>query len=137
MSLARNDKIILISSLANMLAHLKNCSRIKKNLVYIPYSKFKFNLALAFKKHGFVKRVSLLKYTIYRSEILIELASNKKHNMIQNIVQVSKPGQRIYWRRNQLKDKHYLGTYFLTTSNGIKTNLDPTCIGGEVVCRLV
>ncbi len=120
-----------------MLAHVKNCSRTRKVLIYIPYSKFKFNLSLAFERYRFVKRVSLLRYSINRSEILIELAYNGYHNMIQDIVQVSKPGQRIYWNKKQLRVKRQIGIYFLSTSSGIKTNLDPTCVGGEVICNLV
>ncbi len=120
-----------------MLAHVKNCSKARKVLIYIPYSKFKFNLLLAFERYGFVKRVSLLRYSTNRSEILIELAYNGYYNMIQDIVQVSKPGQRIYWKKKQLRVKHQIGTYFLSTSNGIKTNLDSTCVGGEVICNLV
>ncbi|PIM94875.1 30S ribosomal protein S8 [Candidatus Hodgkinia cicadicola] len=127
----------MIGSVANMLAHVKNCSKARKVLIYIPYSKFKFNLLLAFERYGFVKRVSLLRYSTNRSEILIELAYNGYYNMIQDIVQVSKPGQRIYWKKKQLRVKHQIGTYFLSTSNGIKTNLDSTCVGGEVICNLV
>ncbi|PIM94920.1 30S ribosomal protein S8 [Candidatus Hodgkinia cicadicola] len=127
----------MIASIANMLTHIKNCSRAKKVLIYVPYSKFKLNLSLAFERHGFVKRVSLLRYGINRSEILIELAYNGYHNMIQDIVQVSKPGQRIYWKKKQLRIKHQIGTYFLSTSSGIKTNLDPSCVGGEVICNLI
>ncbi len=86
----------MISSVANMLAHLKNCTRIRKSPIHIPYSKFKLNLALAFERHGYIKKVSLLRYNTNRSEILIELAYSGKYNMIQNVVQISKPGQRIY-----------------------------------------
>ncbi len=45
----------MVDSIANMLSHIKNCVMAKKNLVYIPYSRYKLSLLLAIRNCGFLK----------------------------------------------------------------------------------
>ncbi len=120
-----------------MFAHINNCIRARKCIVYIPYTKYKLNLILAIKECGFFQKVSLLKHNIYRSDILIELKYISGVPLMQDIIQISKPSKRVYWGIKQLKFKYQLGIYVLSTDRGIRTSLQEPCFGGEPICKLI
>ncbi|MFP3037912.1 MAG: 30S ribosomal protein S8 [Candidatus Hodgkinia cicadicola] len=128
----------MVDSIANMLSHIKNCVMAKKNLVYIPYSRYKLSLLLAIRNCGFFKRISVLKHSVFKSDILIELNYTGGMPLIHNIIQISKSGNRVYWNNKQLKKaKHQVGVYILSTNKGIRTSLDLPIEGGEVVCKFI
>ena len=68
-------------------------------------------------------------------EITIKLLPNKK----LHVKRVSKPGQRIYVKSNDIaKVRNGLGISILSTPKGMMTNLQAgkEKVGGEVVCEI-
>ncbi len=75
----------------------------------------------------------MLKHSVFKSDILIELNYTGGMPLIHNIIQISKSVNRVYWNNKQ----HQVGVYILATNKGIRTSLDLPLEGGEVVCKFI
>jgi small subunit ribosomal protein S8 len=123
--------------IADMLTRIRNASSARHTQVEIPASKMKLEIAKLIAEQGYIG-----KYEVKPAEvggtIVIDLKYGKnKERVISGIKRVSKPGRRVYARKEALpKVLGGLGTAIISTSRGLLTSAEAQKLGlgGEVIC---
>jgi small subunit ribosomal protein S8 len=128
--------------LGDLIARIRNASMVKKKSITTPYYQ---NLSLAvlkiLKDEGFILDFSIVadpskdKDSKLRA-ITIFLKYVKNLSSINEIGVISKPGRRIFLKKNEIKPfKSGLGFYILSTSSGVMTDrvAKELGIGGELL----
>jgi len=123
--------------IADMLTRVRNASSARHSQVEIPSSKMKLDIARIMTEQGYVAKYEL-KPGEHGDVIVIELKYGKnRERVISGIKRVSKPGRRIYARKDTLpKVLGGLGTAIISTSRGLVTSAEAgkVGVGGEVIC---
>ncbi|MGB9681945.1 MAG: 30S ribosomal protein S8 [bacterium] len=124
--------------IADMLIKIKNASKARLETVDIsPVSKLKLEILKILKEEGYIldyKEVETESFPFVR--VYLKYV-NKNTPAIAGIRKVSRPGLRIYARRNELpRVLGGLGIAIISTSNGIMTEKKARRegLGGEVLC---
>jgi small subunit ribosomal protein S8 len=127
-----------IDPIADMLVKIKNASKARLEAVDIsPVSKIKLEILKILKEEGYIidyKEVETERFPFIR--VYLKYV-NKNIPAIAGIRKVSRPGLRIYARRNDLpRVLGGLGIAIISTSNGIMTEKKARRegLGGEVLC---
>ena len=128
-----------VDTVGNFLTTIRNATFRASRTVVVPYSKFKYEIALILQQEGFVKDVLVKAVDEIRKEIVIQLKYVNNESVIHAIDQISKPGRRIYASAQSVPSViGGLGIAVVSTSNGVMT--DKTArkkgVGGEVVCAV-
>lgn len=132
MSLQSTDQI------ADFITRIRNAVMVGKNEILVPTSKLKVGVAEVLAKNGYIadykvedgKPRGLLKVTIN------EAGTNAK---INEIVKVSKPGQRVYSAVDDLPTvKSGRGMIIVSTSKGLMTGREAKKerLGGEILVKV-
>jgi small subunit ribosomal protein S8 len=124
--------------IADMLTRIRNAQAVARQTVTIPFSKFKFNLAKILEKEGLIAGVSTQGRKT-RKVIEIKLKYEKGQPVISGLKRISKPGQRIYIKKDELKSiRQGYGLSIISTSQGLMTNKEAKKkgLGGEVLCEI-
>jgi len=123
--------------IADMVTRVRNASAARHSQVEIPSSKMKLEIARIMTEQGYVARYEL-KAGEHGDVIVIDLKYGKnRERVISGIKRVSKPGRRIYARKDTLpKVLGGLGTAIISTSRGLLTSAEAgkLGVGGEVIC---
>lgn len=124
--------------IADMLNRIMNAQAVAKSEVSMPFSKFKYELALVLEKEELVGKVEKLGKKIQK-QIKINLKYDDKIPAIEGLRKVSKPGQRIYSGAKDIKRvRGGYGLAIVSTPKGLLT--DKTArqqkIGGEIICEI-
>ena len=136
----------MIDSISDMLTRLRNAYAARHNEVAMPMSKIKFAIAQVLEKEGFIEKVErfqdeenkthenmrmILKYD--------QISSTINKPVIEGIRQVSKQGQRIYVKKDDIhKVKNGFGISVISTSQGVMSgkNARKKGLGGELICEV-
>jgi len=106
-----------------------------KNAVYciVPYNHFYISICTILVSDGFISG-----YQIINSNIHIFFKYFDNSNIIQDIIQISKPGRRIYYSDLYLTSKYRHKFFIVSTNKGIfnANCLESLGIGGEVLFKL-
>ncbi|MEX0870105.1 MAG: 30S ribosomal protein S8 [Candidatus Spechtbacterales bacterium] len=120
--------------IADMLTIIRNAQAVNKEMVKIPYSNIKFELANILEKEGFVKGVEK-KGSKKKPVIIVALKYNDTGKpAINHIKRISTPGQRSYVQYKDLKKvKNGYGRAVVSTPAGILTGEEArkSKVGGE------
>jgi len=123
--------------IADMLTRVRNANSARHSQVEIPSSKMKLDIARIMTEQGYVAKYEL-KPGEHGDVIVIELKYGKnRERVISGIKRVSKPGRRIYARKDTLpRVLGGLGTAIISTSRGLVTSAEAgkLGVGGEVIC---
>ena len=128
--------------ISDMLTRIRNALAIKKKEVVLPYSKIKFEIAEVLKKEKWIQKVEVIsqgKGEPDFKQMRIVLKYNKDQSVIRTIKRVSRPGQRIYIKKNRIpKVLQGLGINILSTSKGLMTGQEARQkgLGGELICEI-
>lgn len=126
--------------IADMLTKIRNAQAKRHPCVLVPYSKLKHNLAKILKKEGFILDVNLEDAAIKKRLIKINLKySQEGRPVIRNIERTSRPGQKIYSKKDKLpRVLQGMGTSIISTSQGLLTDKEARKrnIGGELICKI-
>ncbi|MFH0906726.1 MAG: 30S ribosomal protein S8 [bacterium] len=128
----------MVDTISDMLTRIRNAQAVSKKTVIVPYSKLKFSLAKLFEKHGLIIKVSVQGRKINKI-MEIELKYEKERSVMSNLKRISKPGQRIYIKKNELRPiRQGYGLIVISTSEGLMTNQEAhkKKLGGEVICEI-
>lgn len=136
MSNVTNDPI------SDMLTRIRNALMARQTEVKIPKSKIKVEIARILTEQGYVKD-----YTVGEEEpvsmITVKLkyhgSRRERRPVITKIQRVSKPGRRVYRKRNELPIVlSGTGIAIITTPSGVMTAQDArkAGVGGEVLCYI-
>lgn len=121
--------------IADLLTRIRNAEKAQKGVVVLPYSRIKFDICKILESQKSISKVQ--KNDEAKAEITIELDLNKGFNL--TLKRISKPGQRIYKKYNELKPvKSGLGFDIISTSKGLMTQKKAyhDKLGGELLCRI-
>ena len=121
--------------IADLLTRIRNAASARHQKTAVPYSKLKVAVLDVFKKNHFITDFKVVKNGTL-SEIAIDLNEDIK---TLNLKRVSKPGQRIYIKKDQIKPVlNGYGISVISTSKGVMTNKDAyrLGLGGELICEI-
>lgn len=125
--------------IADMLTRIRNAQRASHELVNIPSSKLKINVAKVLKSEGYVKNFRIISDGQHRF-IRIFLKYDKEGDaVIEGIKRVSKPGCRVYAGSDEVpKVLNGYGINILSTSKGLMTDNEAKKmgVGGEILCAV-
>lgn len=123
--------------IADMLTRIRNGQRINSEKVVMPSSTSKVAIAKVLKDEGFIVDYSVAELPANKSELTVELKYFEGEPVIDTIKRVSKPGLRIYKKKDELpKVLGGLGIAIVSTSKGVMTDraARDQGFGGEVLC---
>ena len=128
--------MVMTDPIADFLTRIRNANMRKFDVVEAPASKIKRDIANILKAEGYVKDVEFIeddKQGIIR--VFLKYGQNGE-KVITNLKRVSKPGLRVYKKREDLpKVLNGLGIAILSTSEGLLTDKEARQknVGGEVI----
>jgi small subunit ribosomal protein S8 len=126
----------ITDTVADMLTRIRNAASAKHDTVNIPASNMKKAIAQILLDEGYIKDVEIIndnKQDIIK--ITLKYSANKQ-NVISGIKRISKPGLRVYAKKDEIpKVLGGLGTAIISTSKGIMTDrmARKEGVGGEVL----
>lgn len=123
--------------IADMLARIHNATLVRHESVVMPASRVKISVARVLKQEGLIEDYQVLKGTPQRSLKLMLKYLDGKASALAHLERVSKPGRRIYIKRDELpRPQRDLRVAIVSTSQGIMTSRDAwkRNLGGELLC---
>ncbi|RUO69331.1 30S ribosomal protein S8 [Pseudidiomarina sediminum] len=120
--------------IADMFTRIRNAQGANKVAVRMPASKQKVALAQVLKEEGYITDYSVTSEVKAELEITLKYFEGKP--VIESIERVSRPGLRIYKKRNELpRVMGGLGVAVVSTSKGLMTDraARKAGLGGEVI----
>jgi len=130
---------MLTDPIADMLSRIRNANRALHDHVEMPNSRMKEEIARLLKEEGYIRdyRVENGDGRAYKTLVIDLKYSRSRERVITNLKRVSKPGRRIYARKDRLpRVLGGMGIAILSTSNGLITSrtAQERGVGGEVIC---
>jgi small subunit ribosomal protein S8 len=136
--------------LADMLTRIRNANKAMHESAEMPNSRLKEQVARILKEEGYISDYRVLSSAEYNSRqedkkkqraydtLVIELKFGRnRERIITDLKRVSKPGRRVYARKDRLpRVLGGMGTAILSTSGGLVTSrtAQERGVGGEVLC---
>jgi small subunit ribosomal protein S8 len=121
--------------ISDMLTRLRNGQAAKKVAVKMPSSKQKVAIAALLKEEGFVAEFTVTGEV--KPELEVTLKYFEANPVIEQIQRVSRPGLRIYKKKDALPSvMGGLGIAVVSTSKGLMTDraARKAGLGGEIIC---
>ena len=121
--------------IADMLTRIRNGQAANKVAVSMPSSKLKVAIANVLAAEGYIESVKVLEGAKPELEITLKYFQGKP--VVESIQRVSRPGLRIYKRKDELpKVMGGLGVAVVSTSKGVMTDraARQAGLGGEIIC---
>ena len=128
--------MVMTDPIADLLTRIRNANLVHHDKVEIPASKIKRAIVQILKDEGFVKDFDVLadgKQGILRVSLKY---GPERDRVITGIKRISKPGLRVYAKREQLpKVLGGLGIAIISTSQGLRSDKQArkSNLGGEVL----
>ena len=124
--------------IADMLIQIKNAGAIGKEMIIAPYSKFRYAVAKALLKEGYV--AALEKKARKQGKVLeVKIAYGKNGPRIEEVKKSSKPSRRLYTQaKNFWRVRQGHGDLFLSTPAGVLSAREAKKkkVGGEVLFEI-
>ena len=121
--------------IADMLTRIRNGQAANKVAINMPSSKLKVAIANVLAAEGYIESVKVLEGAKPELEITLKYFQGKP--VVESIQRVSRPGLRIYKRKDELpKVLGGLGVAVISTSKGVMTDraARQAGLGGEIIC---
>ncbi len=123
--------------IADMLTRIRNANNVNKDVVDIPASNLKINIAKTLKDEGFIKEYKIIdNYPQNKIRVYLKYGKDDE-KVISGLKRISKPGLRVYVNKDEIpRVLGGLGIAVISTSRGILTDKQARKegIGGEVLC---
>ena len=127
--------MMMTDPIADMLTRIRNGLQARHEVVEIPASKEKVEIARILKEEGFITDYSVSGDVKKVMTVTLKYGQNNE-KVITGIKRISKPGLRVYAKVENLpRVLNGLGIAIISTSNGMMTDRDARAkhCGGEVV----
>jgi len=124
---------------ADMLTRIRNANIVRHEVVEVPASNIKKEIAEILKREGFIRDAEYIednKQGIIR--LFLKYGSNQER-VITGLKRISKPGLRVYAKNNEIpRVLGGLGIAIISTSQGVLTDKDArkAKVGGEVLAYI-
>lgn len=128
----------MVDPISDMLIRIKNAQLVSHQRVALPYSKIKYEIAKVLKKEGFVGDIETSGKK-NRKSIELGLKYEKNRPRIISLRRVSRPGQRIYVKKGDLRPvRQGYGISIVSTSQGVMSGKEARKkgLGGELICEV-
>jgi len=129
--------VSMTDPIADMLTRIRNANQANHAEVEIPSSRMKVSIAKLMLEQGYIDGYDT-RSGEHGELLVVRLKYGKnRERVISGIKRVSKPGRRIYARKDTLpKVLGGLGTAIISTSRGLVTSAEAKRLGlgGEVIC---
>lgn len=133
--------------IADMLTRLRNALMAGHANVTLPSSKLKLSIAQILKEEGYIEDFQVLtpegEVTVGQPALRLALkyvgVRREKRPVISGLERISKPGRRIYTRKNEIPwVLSGMGIAILSTPRGVMTGAKARKlgVGGEVLCKI-
>ena len=124
--------------IADFIVRIKNAGDACKEVISVPYSALKENIAHALLKGGYVTSVETKGKKIDKTlEIGLTYMGNEPR--VHGIDRISKPSRRVYRKSKDIRMfKSGFGNFILSTPQGVLLDMDArkAKVGGEVLFRI-
>ncbi len=130
--------MIMNDPIADMLTRIRNALIARHDTVTLPASNMKKAIAKILLDEGYVKSIDFIDDVQGQIKIVLKYVQGKQP-VIKGLKRISKPGLRVYARREELpKVLGGLGVAIISTSKGIMTDKEArnAGIGGEVLAYI-
>ncbi|MEP6910716.1 MAG: 30S ribosomal protein S8 [Actinomycetota bacterium] len=122
---------------ADMLTRIRNANKAMHESATMPTSRLKQEIARILKEEGYIKDFHVETGDSFDSLVVDLKFGRNRERIITDLKRVSKPGRRVYARKDRLpRVLGGMGTAILSTSGGLVTSrtAEERGVGGEVVC---
>ena len=134
----------IIDPIADMLTRIRNAVLAGHALVAMPSSKLKVEIAKIMKDEGYLEGYELVEseestQKVLRLKIKYVGERRSRRPVISGIERVSKPGRRIYTRKQDIPwVLSGIGVAILSTPKGVMTGARARQlgVGGEILCKV-
>ena len=127
--------MVMTDPIADMLTRIRNANLRKHPTVSVPASKIKLDILRVLKEEGYISDFVKIEDE-KQGMISITLKYVNKTSVIKGLKRISKPGLKVYAKRNELpKVLNGMGIAIISTSKGLVTDAKARelGVGGEVV----
>jgi small subunit ribosomal protein S8 len=127
---------MMTDPIADMLSRIRNANRAMHESTQMPSSKLKVEIARILKEEGYIKDFRVDSGEAFDTLVVDLKFGRNRRRVLNDLKRVSKPGRRIYWRKDRAQRVPMLGVAILSTSQGVLTSrtAQERGIGGEVIC---
>ncbi|HEY6792900.1 MAG TPA: 30S ribosomal protein S8 [Trebonia sp.] len=122
--------------IADMLTRLRNANSAYHDTVAMPHSKIKAHIAEILEQEGYIASFRVEDAEVGKSLVVLLKYGNARERSIAGIKRVSKPGLRVYAKKDNLpRVLGGLGVAIISTSAGLMTDRQAkkNGVGGEVL----
>jgi small subunit ribosomal protein S8 len=122
--------------IADMLTRLRNANSAYHDTVNMPHSKIKSHIAEILQQEGYIASWRVEDAEVGKALVVTLKYGNSRERSIAGIKRVSKPGLRVYAKKDNLpKVLGGLGVAIISTSGGLMTDKQAkkSGVGGEVL----
>ena len=126
---------MLTDPIADMLTRIRNANKALHEHATMPSSKMKVEIARLLKEEGYIRDYHVEKGESFDTLVVDLKFGRNRERVISGLKRVSKPGRRVYARKDRLP-RPPLGVAILSTSSGLVTarTAQERGVGGEVLC---
>ena len=128
---------MLTDPIADMLTRIRNANKALHETAVMPTSRLKEDIARLLKEEGYIRDFRVETGETHPSLVIVLKYGRSRERVITNLKRVSKPGRRIYARKDRMpRVLGGMGTAIMSTSSGVMTSrsAEERGIGGEVIC---
>jgi small subunit ribosomal protein S8 len=128
---------VLTDPIADMLTRIRNANKALHERAEMPTSRLKEEIARILKEEGYISDFHVEEGESFDTLVIELKFGRNRERVITDLKRVSKPGRRVYARRDRLpRVLGGMGISILSTSQGIVTSKTAAerGVGGEVVC---
>jgi small subunit ribosomal protein S8 len=123
--------------IADMLTRIRNANKAMHESATMPTSRMKEEIARLLKEEGYITDFRVDEGESFNTLTIQLKYGRNRDRVLTNLKRVSKPGRRVYARKDRLpRVLGGMGTAILSTSGGLITSktAEERGVGGEVVC---
>jgi len=125
--------------IADMLTRIRNANQNRANVVTMPSSNMKEQIAAILKEEGFIADYKVNKNNVQNILTLTLKYSETKERVITGLKRISKPGLRVYAKADEIpRVLNGLGIAIISTPKGVMTDklARKNNVGGEVIAYI-
>ena len=123
--------------IADFLTRIRNANMVRHDVLSVPASKAKKEVARILKEEGFISDFETVDTANHQGEIRVALKYGPaQEKVITGLKRISKPGLRVYAKSEELpRVLNGMGIAIISTSEGLMTDKQARAkkIGGEVI----
>jgi|SRR5690554_4708825 len=128
--------MVMTDPIADMLTRIRNANKMRHEVVSIPQSKLKEEIAKILVKEGFIISYEVESAEVQGNILLTLKYTDSRERVIKGLKRISKSGLRVYAKVEELpRVLNGLGIALISTSKGVMTDKEARLnqVGGEVL----